>query len=648
MRASVAVRAVVVRLLLVALVTSAVLVLAAQLGGLGVARLTSGSMAPSAPAGTLAVTREVRATGVDVGDVVRVGLPDGGNVTHRVVATRPATRGAVALELRGDANRSTDPAPYVVHHVDTVLVMVPGMGDARKAWAAVAAALLLTAVVVRRRPRHRRGRAGHVPASASAGTTVTVLLALVAATAAPTAAAWTDSAMLTSGEVATLGAVPSPTQPTCAAAGSGVDASWADVGVRYRYRASLLRVGDEARLGSVVDLPPSGGSRATHRFGAGTFGGLPSDGVLNAVVRVEALPAAAGSTWVSPRSVDVAVHATRDRGALRCGHDTTTSVTTTGVVDDSGLVGDDVTNVRSNALRGTAEARAVVVVRRGGTVLATTTADRAGSWTSPRFDLAEGSQSLQVTATDEAGNTASASRTVVLDTVAPRLTTSIAACPTVGNPVVGADGVRWCRATTLRWTVEVDDPGSGVPTDAVQVSEGDGAWHRYDGGLDLREGAGRAVRVRATDRAGNEATAEDRTWLDGTPPRVTLSYPNGGGTLLSGTLLAGLGSVCGSGSVGCGTVEDDASGVAQVRWSLERSGLWSGWLRDTTGATFASPETLHDAQLSGDRWTAGVRSPSLVYSGLLRTYTLRVAQATDEAGNVAWSPVATSFYVALF
>jgi signal peptidase len=632
------------RLVLAAVLAVAGLGVVVQVLGLGATRAVSGSMGSAVPVGSLAVTREVPASAVEVGDVVQVPQPGGGTVTHRVVTVRPGGDGTTSLVLRGDANRTADPAPYAVRRVGTVLLTVPYLGDPRVAGGAAAGTLVLTVLVVRRRPRHRRGAGAHLPVGAPAGASATLALVLLAATTSPTAAAWSDAATVTSGRVGTVGTVPSPSAPTCSPTGSSVEVGWANVGGRYRHRATLHRLGSDVQLGSVVDVPPATGSRVSRMLGPTAFGALAADGPLNGVVRVEALPSAS-STWTSPSSVDVAVHLTADRSAVRCGHDTSTSVTFAAVVDDSGVAGDLVTNVARNAVRGTAEPGAAVVVRRGSTRLATTVADADGSWTSPRLDLVEGSQTLTVTATDETGNTAEASRTVVLDTVAPQLTASTASCPDVGNPVDGVAGVRWCRATSLRWTVQAENPGSGL--DALQYSDG-GDWTRYDQGVDLHEGAGRLVRARATDRAGNVATTEDRTWLDGTPPRVRIDYPWGGGTLLSGTLLAGLAYHCGGGSAGCGTVEDDLSGVAQVRWSLERSGWVSGWLRDTSGATFSSPETLHDASLSGNRWSAAVSSPGLVYGGLLRTYTLRVAQATDRAGNVAWSPATTSFYVALF
>ncbi|WP_338886627.1 signal peptidase I [Rhodococcus sovatensis] len=88
----------------------------------------TGSMAPSIPAGSLAVVRAVPAASVQIGDVVTVDREGKLPVTHRVVAIDPISKtGVTVLELKGDANADADPGLYDVTEVRKVLWSVPGL-----------------------------------------------------------------------------------------------------------------------------------------------------------------------------------------------------------------------------------------------------------------------------------------------------------------------------------------------------------------------------------------------------------------------------------------------------------------------------------------------------------------------------------------
>ncbi|MEU4015204.1 signal peptidase I [Microbacterium sp. NPDC028030] len=88
----------------------------------------TGSMAPTIPAGAVAVVQRVPASEIEVGDVVTVDRDGELPVTHRVTTIAP---GAAADEriitMRGDANAADDPFPYPVTSVRTVLFAVPGI-----------------------------------------------------------------------------------------------------------------------------------------------------------------------------------------------------------------------------------------------------------------------------------------------------------------------------------------------------------------------------------------------------------------------------------------------------------------------------------------------------------------------------------------
>ena len=100
--------------------------------GLHTVRLATGSMSPGLPAGSLLVVRDTAAAAVQPGDVVMVQRPDHRPVTHRVVAVRPLTEvtdGRVALTLRGDANATDDPQPYLVDRVGRMVFGIPWGGQ---------------------------------------------------------------------------------------------------------------------------------------------------------------------------------------------------------------------------------------------------------------------------------------------------------------------------------------------------------------------------------------------------------------------------------------------------------------------------------------------------------------------------------------
>lgn len=89
----------------------------------------SGSMEPGVPVGSVVFTQPGPATEVEPGDIVTVERPrELGLVTHRVVSVEPAAGDAVSLVLRGDANESDDPQPYVVDQVGRYLFHVIGVG----------------------------------------------------------------------------------------------------------------------------------------------------------------------------------------------------------------------------------------------------------------------------------------------------------------------------------------------------------------------------------------------------------------------------------------------------------------------------------------------------------------------------------------
>ncbi|MFL0580115.1 S26 family signal peptidase [Dietzia sp. 179-F 9C3 NHS] len=103
--------------------------IAAFFFGVNIALFKTGSMSPSIPAGSAAVSLEIDAADARVGDVVTVDRGEGRlPVTHRVVDTMPLSDGGAALILKGDANEGNDPFPYEVRTVNRVVWSAPGIG----------------------------------------------------------------------------------------------------------------------------------------------------------------------------------------------------------------------------------------------------------------------------------------------------------------------------------------------------------------------------------------------------------------------------------------------------------------------------------------------------------------------------------------
>ncbi|MDR0366205.1 MAG: signal peptidase I [Bifidobacteriaceae bacterium] len=91
--------------------------------------VASGSMAPSIPTGAVVFHKTAPASDLKVGDVVTVPRPGlEGVVTHRITSIEPAENGQYTMTMKGDANKSPDPQPYVVDKADKMSFSVPHLG----------------------------------------------------------------------------------------------------------------------------------------------------------------------------------------------------------------------------------------------------------------------------------------------------------------------------------------------------------------------------------------------------------------------------------------------------------------------------------------------------------------------------------------
>ncbi len=151
---------------------------------------------------------------------------------------------------------------------------------------------------------------------------------------------------------------------------------------------------------------------------------------------------------------------------------------------DSGTSGDFLTNVSIPVITGTAEANAIIKLydTDGTTLLGTTTADGSGKWSITSSTLVDGSHSLTVKQTDQAGNVSSASSSLTID-----IDTSVPSTP--GTPSLKSssdsstlgDGITNIATPTLVGTGTVGDTVTLYDTDGstvlgTAVVDGSGNW----------------------------------------------------------------------------------------------------------------------------------------------------------------------------
>lgn len=417
-----------------------------------------------------------------------------------------------------------------------------------------------------------------------------------------------SSSLVTAGAL-TVPGLPSPSQVP---GGKTVSITWSAVSSATNYSVFYYTAA-------------VGGTPATACTTSGTSCVDPSARVVPAWYSVQAR---AGSNWLA-ESARVAYIP-----------DVTTSVAISALGTDAGSSGSDfITNAAGNTLTGTSEAGASIVIQRGGTQIATATANGSGNWISSSFALNEGLQNLDVTATDAYANTATATQSNVrLDTVAPTMSWS-STCTTTGNtsPVGGTGQNAWCKQSTRDATPVFDtDVGSGLDLTTRQYKNGTGAWTPWStGAISMSEFNGRIMQLSATDIAGNVGTTSQTYYIDVTAPVVVVTYPTPGLSVNLLGLLAGLGTNCTSSQSACGTAIDLVSGTASVAWNLNRAIiLQSTVCMDATGSyTTGNCSSFFGATLSSPNWSVNV-NPSTAYAGLLPTFTFEV-HATDSAGNTS-------------
>ena len=185
----------------------------------------TGSMSPTIPTGSLAIVREIPASEAAVGDVVTVDRPNLLPITHRVTSVTDAGNGFTSITMRGDANATEDPEPYVVNTVRTVLFSAPGLATVVVGFSnpyvlggiTVGAAILVTWAFWPRgggrsqhRERGQHSQHGRRGTRAGAGVAAVILVGVAPAVVAPTPARAAEVETVVRGQYLTLRSIADP------------------------------------------------------------------------------------------------------------------------------------------------------------------------------------------------------------------------------------------------------------------------------------------------------------------------------------------------------------------------------------------------------------------------------------------------------
>jgi signal peptidase I len=262
----------------------------------------SGSMAPTIPAGGLALAKPVPVAELKVGDIVSV-RSHGTRITHRIQAIEG--HGTIAaLTLKGDANRIHDAEAYRVRSADRVFLHLPYAGYV-VSYMTGPAGLLVTGMLVGLllwlvvRPSRGPGPTtprggGRRRAGAACVLVMAAVLAPMSMRPVPTWATFSDQGTVTSGSLAAHTVV-RPATIGCSSSLLSATITWANEDPRYDYEVVLRRVSN----GNVVSTRQiTGASVSTTYAGLTDFGLVVGAGTVDFQVEVRSKLATATS-WVS-------------------------------------------------------------------------------------------------------------------------------------------------------------------------------------------------------------------------------------------------------------------------------------------------------------------------------------------------------------
>ncbi|NOZ95862.1 MAG: hypothetical protein GXP47_14150, partial [Acidobacteria bacterium] len=247
-----------------------------------------------------------------------------------------------------------------------------------------------------------------------------------------------------------------------------------------------------------------------------------------------------------------------------------------------------VTAATPQTITGTAD-DAVTVTVAGQPAVVT-----SGAFTATGVSLSEGDNAILIEATDPAGNTASTTLTLILDTTAP----SIA----IGAP---ADGTLTAESSTMVTGTADDAHLQSVKVNGATAAL---AGASFQASVPLTADGSHELTVTALDAAGNTATASVTVERDASPPVLTVDSPGATAILGDGQV-----SVAGSASdphLDSVTVDGQPAGA-------DSSGGFSTTLNLTEGPhtiTVAASDTLGNATTVERHVTIDLSAPAVSFT----------------------------------
>jgi len=297
-----------------------------------------------------------------------------------------------------------------------------------------------------------------------------------------------------------------------------------------------------------------------------------------------------------------------------------TAPTITTFSNDSGTIGDGITNDNTITLTGRAAANSTLKVFDGAIQIGTTTADASGAWSFTSKALTEGKHSLTATATS--GSTTSPASTALaltIDTVAPT-------APTMATSVTAAKAFAATNIAQLAGTAEANskvDVYDGATKVATVTANSSGAWAWTS---DTLTTGNHSFTAKSVDAAGNISSASAPVVVNvpaptaPSAPTIT-TFSNDSGTVgdgitndntitLTGKAAANSSVKVFDGTMQIGTATADASGA----WSFTSKALAEGKHSLTATATSGSTTSPTSTALALTIDTVAPTAPTLTIS----------------------------------
>ena len=320
--------------------------------------------------------------------------------------------------------------------------------------------------------------------------------------------------------------------------------------------------------------------------------------------------------------------------------------------NDSGTLGDNVTNDNTLSFSGTAGANATVKIYDAAVLVGTVTADANGLWAFTTAVLTDGAHAFTATATDGDGNTSAASTqlTITIDTVAPTTPTIDGYTP---DSAVAGDGLTNANTLTLFGTAQANSlvhvyDGATLLGTATANASGQWSFETYDplGGGQIAFSCGCAA-----CGAGNTSN----TWIGDDEPQSgdgITGVLNDGAHVFTVVAADAAGNLSATSAALNVTIDATAPAAPAIAsWSADSGVAGDGITSDNTLALTGTAQAnstvrLYDgATLLGTVTADGSGAWSYTTAALADGAHSLTVTATDAAGNVSAASAALSVTV---